>query len=83
MDVVLWMLFGAISAWIAGIMVGYKSIIQCVGAGIVGAIVAGLAMQNLVGKPQDGIGYFSLIVSVAGALILTGLTIFLSVQERQ
>lgn len=82
MDLILWMLFGAIAAWIASIIMGYKSQAQCVTAGMVGAVIAGLAMQNLTGKSQDGINYFSLIVSVAGSLVLAGLTVFISMNEQ-
>ena len=82
MDLVLWMLFGAITAWIASIILGYKSYVQCVIAGMIGAVAAGLAMQSLTGKQQNGINFFSLIVSVAGALLLAGLTIYLRMQER-
>jgi uncharacterized membrane protein YeaQ/YmgE (transglycosylase-associated protein family) len=82
MDLILWMLFGAIAGWIASIIMGYKSQGQCIVAGTIGAVLAGLAMQNLTGKPQDGINYFSLIVSVAGSLLLATLTVFIGMSER-
>lgn len=78
MDLMLWMLFGAITAWIACIIMGNKSWGHCVAAGVIGGVAAGLAMQSLTGKNQDNINYFSLIVSVAGSLLLVGIIIFFS-----
>ncbi len=82
MDILLWMLFGAITAWIATITMGYKSRLQCVCAGVIGAVLAGLAMQSLTGKSQDGLNYFSLIVSVAGSLLLVVVTANLIMQSH-
>lgn len=82
MDIALWMLFGAITAWITSIILGYNSRLQCVVAGVIGAVAAGLAMQSLTGKQQEGINFFSLIVSVAGSLLLAVLTVYVGLQER-
>lgn len=82
MDLALWMLFGAITAWITSIILGYKSQAECVIAGMIGAVIAGLAMQYLIGKQHDGINFFSLIVSIGGSLIFAALTIYIGLQER-
>ncbi|MGH7245779.1 MAG: GlsB/YeaQ/YmgE family stress response membrane protein [Candidatus Levyibacteriota bacterium] len=71
MNIVLWILFGAIAGWIADvIMASDHGVIEDVILGIIGGFVGGLLM-NTFGKPGvTGFNIYSVIVAIIGASIL-------------
>ncbi|MBI4067653.1 GlsB/YeaQ/YmgE family stress response membrane protein [Candidatus Gottesmanbacteria bacterium] len=73
MDILLWILFGAIAGWAASIIMGTdirQSTLGDIVLGIIGAVVGGFIM-NLLGQPGvTGFNIYSLIVAVLGAAAL-------------
>lgn len=73
LDVVLWVLFGALAGWIASMIM--KTDAQMGAAanivvGIVGAFIGGFVVRLLTGNEVDGFNITSLIVAILGAVIL-------------
>jgi len=71
MDLIIWIVFGALVGWIASmIMSTGGGLLWDIGVGIVGAVIGGFIM-NLLG--QSGVGGFNLysfFVAVLGACVL-------------
>lgn len=84
MNIILWMLFGGIAAWVATMIIGNQSrqrTYSYVIAGMLGAVGAGFAMQQLTREPSGEINYYSLLVSVGGALLLVALLTYIRLQS--
>lgn len=71
MNIILWIILGAISGWIANlIMKNNQGILEDILLGIVGGFLGGFIM-NFVGQPGvSGFNLYSMIVAVIGAIIL-------------
>lgn len=73
MNIIVWLIFGALAGWVASKLMGtdgQQGIIANIVVGIVGAFVGGFAMQ-LIGKTGvDGFNIKSFIVAVLGAVVL-------------
>lgn len=71
MDIILWIVIGAVAGWIAGeLMRGHGfGVIGNIVVGIVGAIIGGLIFDAMDVAPSLGI-LGSLIMSLIGAIIL-------------
>jgi uncharacterized membrane protein YeaQ/YmgE (transglycosylase-associated protein family) len=73
MDVLLWIVFGAIAGWIASVIMktnAEQGLLMDIILGIVGAAVGGFLM-NLFGQPgATGFNIYSLVVAVVGAVVL-------------
>jgi uncharacterized membrane protein YeaQ/YmgE (transglycosylase-associated protein family) len=71
MNLLLWIIFGAISGWIASmIMSSGGGAVWDIVMGILGAIIGGVIM-NLIGQPGvNGFNLYSILVSVIGACVL-------------
>jgi uncharacterized membrane protein YeaQ/YmgE (transglycosylase-associated protein family) len=75
MDLILWVLFGGIAAWIAAIVIGAnRQILGSIFCGIAGAVFAGAAMQLIAGTGEDTLNYYSLLLAVAGSIFIVVLT---------
>lgn len=73
MNVVLWIVLGAVAGWIAGSLVkgrGQQGLITNVIVGVVGALVGGWIFDLLGGAGVTGFNLFSLLVAVVGAVVL-------------
>jgi uncharacterized membrane protein YeaQ/YmgE (transglycosylase-associated protein family) len=73
MNIILWIVFGALAGWIASLIMktddeqgGLMNIV----VGILGAIIGGFLMQMLGGSGVTGFNIGSLLVSILGAVIL-------------
>lgn len=78
MDVVLWVLFGAITAWIAEIFVGThtrRRVLGVVALGVIGAVFAGATMWLIAGNNEGYPNYYSLLLAVAGSLVVVALLV--------
>ena len=76
MNIVAWIIFGALAGWIASMIVrtndeqgGFMNIV----VGIAGAIIGGFIMNALGGPNVSGFNLTSLLVAIFGAVVLLGL----------
>lgn len=71
MELLLWIVFGAIAGWIASIVMRSENgIMWDILLGIIGAVVGGFIM-NLFGAPGvTGFNLYSILVAVIGASVL-------------
>lgn len=73
MEILLWIIFGALAGWIASIIMktsASQGTVSDIVMGIIGAIVGGFFM-NLAGQPGvTGFNLYSLVVAVIGAVIV-------------
>jgi uncharacterized membrane protein YeaQ/YmgE (transglycosylase-associated protein family) len=78
MDLIAWIVLGAIAGWLAGLLVGGHGlgVIGTIVLGIVGAVVGGFAASALFGVQtgaQAGeINIPSIVVATIGAIIVVG-----------
>lgn len=73
MNVLLWIIFGALAGWIAGAIMksgGQQGLITNIIVGIVGAVLGGWLFDRLGGQGVTGFNLYSLLVAVVGAVIL-------------
>ena len=73
LDIVLWILFGALAGWIASKIMKTDAQMGAVAnivVGIIGAFIGGFVVRMLTGNEVDGFNLGSLIVAILGAVIL-------------
>ncbi len=71
MNIILWIVFGALAGWIAGlIMKSTHGMPMDILLGIVGAFVGGFVMEFFGQSGVTGFNFYSLIVAVIGSIIL-------------
>lgn len=73
LDIVLWILFGALAGWIASMIMKTDAQMGAganIVVGIIGAIIGGFLVQALFGATVGGFNITSLIVAIVGAVIL-------------
>jgi len=73
LDIVLWILFGALAGWIASMIMktdGQMGAVANIVTGIIGAFVGGFLFRMLTGVNVEGFNLTSLIVAIIGAVIL-------------
>jgi uncharacterized membrane protein YeaQ/YmgE (transglycosylase-associated protein family) len=72
-DIILWIIFGALAGWIASIVVGTNEQQGALGniiVGILGAFVGGFIVRGLTGDTVNGFNFVSLLVAILGAVVL-------------
>ncbi len=83
MGIILWIIFGALAGWIASLIVGTNDQQGClldIIVGIIGAFIGGFVFSRLIGVGISGFNFSSLLVAIAGAVIL--LFIVKAIQRR-
>jgi len=71
MDILLWLVLGAVAGWIADlIMKSNHGMLEDIILGIIGAFVGGFIMNLLGQQGVTGFNFYSLIVAVIGAVVL-------------
>lgn len=73
MNIFLWIIFGALSGWIASLIMGTNRQQGClmdIVVGIVGAFLGGLVFSLFGGRGVTGFNIYSLLVAVLGAVVL-------------
>lgn len=73
LDIVLWILFGALAGWIASKIMHTDAEQGAVGnivVGIIGAFIGGFIVRMLTGNEVSGFNLTSLIVAIIGAVVL-------------
>jgi len=74
MDILLWIILGALAGWIASmIMKTGHGFIGDVILGIIGAFIGGFIMNFFGQSGVTGVNFYSLIVAVIGAVVLIAL----------
>jgi uncharacterized membrane protein YeaQ/YmgE (transglycosylase-associated protein family) len=73
MGIIAWIILGGIAGWIASMIAGNNArqgVIGNIIVGIVGAFIGGFLFKLFGGQGVTGFNLWSLIVAVAGAVIL-------------
>lgn len=71
MNILLWLILGALAGWIAGmIMKSPHGLIEDIILGIIGAFVGGLILSALGQPGVTGFNLYSIIVAAIGAIVL-------------
>jgi uncharacterized membrane protein YeaQ/YmgE (transglycosylase-associated protein family) len=73
MNIILWVLFGALTGWIASIIMGTneeQGPVANIIVGIIGAFIGGAVGRMLGGSGVSGFNLGSLLLAVLGAVIL-------------
>lgn len=73
MNIVLWIILGAIAGWLASIVTGRNSQMGCIAniiAGIIGGVIGGWVMTMFGGPGVTGFNLYSLFVAFLGAVIV-------------
>ena len=71
MDIILWIVLGAIAGWIAGlIMKSNHGVLEDIILGIIGAFIGGFIMNSLGQTGITGFNVYSLVVAVIGAVVV-------------
>ncbi|MBY0538301.1 GlsB/YeaQ/YmgE family stress response membrane protein [Patescibacteria group bacterium] len=71
--ILLWIVLGGIAGWIASLIMntdGQQGLVLNVVVGIVGAMIGGFIFGLLGESPVTGFNLYSLMVAVAGAVVL-------------
>lgn len=73
MELILWIVFGAIVGWLASIIMktnGQQNLLLDIIVGIIGAVLGGWIM-TLFGQPGvEGFNFYSFVVALVGAVVL-------------
>jgi len=72
MSIIGWIIFGGVAGWLASLLMGTdkeQGLFGNIFAGIVGAIIGGFLFSMLGGAGVTGFDWYSLFVSVVGAVI--------------
>ena len=73
MGIISWIIIGALAGWIASMITGKNEemgALANIAVGIVGGIIGGFVMNLLGGEGVTGFNVWSLLVAVAGSVIL-------------
>ncbi|MEK7109286.1 MAG: GlsB/YeaQ/YmgE family stress response membrane protein [Patescibacteria group bacterium] len=71
MDLILWIIFGALAGWVASMLMGTGGgLLWDIVVGIVGAVIGGFIMNLLGQSGGGGFSIYSFAVAVLGACVL-------------
>lgn len=71
MNILLWIVLGALAGWIAGAIMGTsKGLVTNILVGIVGAFLGGWLFNQFGNAGVTGFNVYSLLVAVVGAIVL-------------
>ncbi len=72
MNIILWLIFGALAGWLASVIMGTRGqgVLTDIVLGIVGAFLGGWIFQRLGGAGVTGFNLGSLLVAVVGAIVI-------------
>lgn len=76
MNIILWLIFGALAGWLASVIMGTRKqqgMLMDIVLGIVGAFVGGFLFNTLGQSGVTGFNLWSLIVAIIGAVVLTAI----------
>jgi len=73
LEIIAWILFGALAGWIASIIMNTNEEQGAIGniiVGIIGAFIGGFLVRTVTGNTVEGFNLASLLVAILGAVIL-------------
>lgn len=71
MNILLWIVFGALAGWIASLLVGKnQGLLTNIVVGVIGALLGGWLFDQFGGQGVTGFNLSSLLVAVVGAVVL-------------
>ena len=71
MNILLWIILGAIAGWVASLIVkSNQGILLDIVVGIVGAFVGGFIFQAFGASGVTGFNIYSILVAIVGAVVL-------------
>lgn len=73
MGILAWLILGAVSGWLASLIVktdAQQGLIANIVVGIIGAVVGGFLFENFGKSKVDGLNIYSLVVATVGAVVL-------------
>jgi uncharacterized membrane protein YeaQ/YmgE (transglycosylase-associated protein family) len=71
MDILIWIIFGAIAGWIADVvMKSNHGAIEDIVLGVIGAFIGGFIMNSFGQPGVTGFNVYSILVAVVGAVII-------------
>jgi uncharacterized membrane protein YeaQ/YmgE (transglycosylase-associated protein family) len=76
MEIIVWIIFGALAGWIASIIAktnAAQGTVADIVLGIIGALVGGYVFNFFGAQGVSGFNLYSLLVAVVGALIVIGI----------
>jgi uncharacterized membrane protein YeaQ/YmgE (transglycosylase-associated protein family) len=74
MEIILWIILGALAGWIAGLLMkSSQGLVINIILGIIGAFIGGFLMTQFGQSGVTGFNFYSLFVAVLGAVILIGI----------
>lgn len=86
MGILSWIIFGALTGWLASLLMGRSNQMGCLAnilVGIVGALIGGFLMSFLGGLGVTGFNVRSLVVAVIGAILFLSITGWRSLDSRR
>ena len=72
-NIIFWILLGALAGWIASMIMGRDAQMGAganIVVGIIGAVIGGLLVNALGGPGVTGFNLYSILVAIAGAVVL-------------
>ena len=72
-DILLWLLFGALAGWIASLIMktdAEQGAIANIVVGILGSLIGGFLVRTLTNQEVSGFNLLNLLVAIVGAIIL-------------
>lgn len=76
MNIIIWIIFGALAGWIASIVMktdAEQGALMNIILGIIGAFLGGFIMNTFGASGVTGFNFYSLFVAVIGAIVVIGL----------
>ena len=71
MNILLWIILGAIAGWVASLIVkSNQGILLDIIVGIIGAFVGGFIFQTFGASGVTGFNLYSILVAIVGAVVL-------------
>lgn len=85
MNIIVWIIFGALVGWIASMIMGTNKRqggIANIVIGIIGALIGGFVSRIFGGEGVTGFNFGSFLIALIGAVILIGLLNLIRTEEE-
>lgn len=80
MNILIWVVFGALAGWVGSMIMGtdgQQGLILNIVVGVMGAVIGGYVMNFFDKAGVDGFNLYSFFVAVVGAVVLLALLKFI------